>query len=138
MAESTRASVDVEVRYAETDAMGIVHHSAYLVWFELARTRLCRETGVSYAEIERGGHFLTVTGVQVSYRRAARYGDELRVTAWIDRFGSRGVRFGYEVDRGADRLASGTTEHVWIDRQGRPCRIPEQLAPSFAQLAGLP
>lgn len=136
MTDPARAAVDVEVRYAETDAMGIVHHSAYLVWFELARTRLCRETGFTYSEIEKGGNFLTVTGVQVSYRRPARYGDELRVTAWVDRLGSRGLRFAYEVDRGEERLASGTTEHVWIDREGRPCRIPGHLAPSFARLVG--
>lgn len=138
MTEATRTWVDLEVRYAETDAMGIVHHSAYLVWFELARTRLCRETGFHYADIEQGGHFLTVTGVEARYRRPARYGDTLRITAWIDRMGSRGVRFGYEVDRGSERLASGTTAHVWIDRDGRPCRIPEHLAPSFARLAGAP
>lgn len=136
MAEAARAWTDVEVRYAETDAMGIVHHSAYLVWFELARTRLCLESGFHYADIERGGHALTVTGVAVRYRRPARYGDSLRVTAWIDRLGSRGVRFAYEVDRGDERLATGTTEHVWIDRGGRPCRIPEHLAPPFGRLAG--
>jgi len=124
------------VRYAETDAMGIVHHSNYLVWFELARTDLCRQTGTEYAEIERGGHQLTVTGVQLRYRRPARYGDRVRVLAWIEQLASRRVRFGYEVHGSSDLLASGTTEHVWIDRDGRPCRPPERLRDAFASLAG--
>lgn len=135
MPEPARAGIDAEVRYAETDAMGIVHHSVYLVWFELARTRLCQETGFHYADIERGGHYLTVTGVDVRYRRPARYGDRVHVIAWVDRMGSRGLRFGYEV-READRLlATGATDHVWIDRSGRPCRIPTIYRPAFERLA---
>lgn len=126
----------MEVRYAETDAMGIVHHANYLVWFELARTDLCRQTGTEYAAIERGGHQLTVTGVQLRYRRPARYGDRVRVAAWIDDLASRRVRFGYEVRDARELLASGTTEHVWIDRTGRPCRTPEHLRDAFAALAG--
>lgn len=137
MADAVGATVHAEVRYAETDAMGIVHHSNYLVWLELARTRLCRETGRTYADIERDGHRLTVTGVELRYRRPARYGDTVAVTAWIDRLGSRKVRFAYEVRRGDDILATGTTEHVWIDTQGRPCRAPTELHESFARLAAV-
>lgn len=136
MSDRTRATIAAEVRYAETDAMGIVHHSVYLVWFELARTRLCQETGFHYADIERGGHYLTVTGVDVRYRRPARYGDRVDITAWIDRMGSRGLRFAYEVRQGEGLLATGATDHVWIDRSGRPCRIPASYGPAFRQLAG--
>lgn len=117
--------------------MGIVHHANYLVWFELARTSLCRQSGYHYAEIERLGHSLTVTGATVRYRRAARYGDIVRVDCWIERLASRGVRFGYEVRRGEDLLASGTTEHVWIDAAGAPCRLPSELRPGFERVAGI-
>lgn len=134
-----RASIEVEVRYAETDQMGVVHHSNYLVWFELARTRLCLESGVHYADIERQGYFLTVTRVEVSYRRGARYGDHARVDCWVDRLGSRGIRFAYEVRRDGDLLAAGSTEHVWIEvATGRPCRIPDFLRGPFARLAAAP
>jgi len=136
MTEPTRTVSTVEVRYAETDAMGIVHHSNYLVWFELARTHLCQETGHPYAEIEASGYRLTVTGSRVRYRRPARYGDTVQVSAWIDRLGSRGVRFAYEVRAANEVVASGSTEHVWIDARGRPCRIPSELAPAFRRLAG--
>lgn len=128
-------AVEVEVRYAETDAMGIVHHANYPVWFELARTHLCRDTGESYADIERSGHRLTVTAVQVRYRRPAHYGDRVLVTARIDRLGSRAVGFAYEVTRDSELLATGHTEHVWIDQAGKPCRMPDRLGPAFRALA---
>ena len=65
----------VRVRYAETDQMQIVHHANYLVWFELARTELCHQSGLHYSEIERNGYYLVVTQAEVKYRQGARYGD---------------------------------------------------------------
>ena len=132
-----RAAVDIEVRYAETDQMGVVHHANYLVWFELARTHLCTVSGFHYAEIEELGFHLMVVGVEVKYRQGARYGDHLQVLSWVDRLASRGLRFAYEVRRGEELLATGTTEHVWFDASaGRLCRTPEALRQPFAQLAG--
>lgn len=132
-----RANVDVEVRYAETDQMGVVHHANYLVWFEVARTRLCDRTGWHYAEIERLGTLLMVTGAELSYRKGARYGDRVSVEAEIERLGSRGLRFGYRVRRGGELLATGWTEHVWVDKaSGRVVRTPEVLRRPFAALAG--
>jgi acyl-CoA thioester hydrolase len=128
--------VDVEVRYAETDQMGVVHHSRYLVWFEVARTRLCRETGIHYADIEASGYFLVVTHAELSFRRGARYGETARVACRMSRFGSRGMRFEYEVRRGEEVLVTGATEHVWVEAaSGRPCRIPEAVRPGFERLA---
>lgn len=132
-----RAEVEVEVRYAETDQMGVVHHANYLVWFELARTNLCSASGFHYADIERLGYLLMVTGVEARYRRGARYGDRLRIVAWVARLASRGLRFSYEVLRGEELLATGSTEHVWVDASsGRLCRTPEDLRAPFARLAG--
>jgi acyl-CoA thioester hydrolase len=132
-----RAEMDIEVRYAETDQMGVVHHANYVVWFELARTRLCSLTGFHYADIERTGYLLMVTGVEVRYHRPARYGDVVRISCWCERLASRGLRFAYEVRSGEARLVTGTTEHVWIERaSGRPCRIPEVLREPFQRLAG--
>ena len=71
---ATRSEIDVEVRYAETDQMGVVHHANYVIWFELARTSLCALSGFHYAEIEALGYLLMVTGVEVRYHRPARYG----------------------------------------------------------------
>jgi acyl-CoA thioester hydrolase len=137
MSEPIRCVTEIEVRYAETDQMGVVHHANYVVWFELARTHLCAMSGFNYAEIERLGYLLMVTGVELRYRRPARYGDAVRVICWGERLASRGVHFAYEVRRGDELLASGRTEHIWIEgRSGRPCRMPEQLRVPFARLAG--
>ncbi len=137
MSQPLRATVEVEVRYAETDQMGVVHHANYLVWFELARTRLCRESGFHYADIERLGYLLMVTGAELRYRRGAHYGDTVGVVCWLERMSSRGLRFAYEVRRGDDLLAEGATEHLWVDKaSGKPCRTPEALREPFARLAG--
>jgi acyl-CoA thioester hydrolase len=134
-----RSETEIEVRYAETDQMGVVHHANYVVWFELARTHLCALSGFRYVEIERLGYLLMVTRVELRYRRPARYGDTVRVACWGERLASRGVRFAYEVRRGDELLATGHTEHVWIETAtGRPCRMPERLRPSFERLAGRP
>ncbi len=134
--------IHVEVRYAETDQMGVVHHAVYPVWFELARTHLCAKTGFHYADIEKMGYFLMVTGLELEFRRSARYGDTLRVQCAIRRLGSRGLTFGYEIYRSGDHredkvLASGLTRHVWLRKEdSRPCRMPGELTGPFTELAG--
>jgi acyl-CoA thioester hydrolase len=138
MSEPTRCTTDIEVRYAETDQMGVVHHANYIVWFELARTRLCALSGFHYADIEKMGYLLMVTGVEARYRRPARYGDTVSVACWGDRLGSRGVRFAYEVRHGDDLLATGASDHSWVETAtGRPCRTPEPLRAPFRRLAGM-
>ena len=136
-AEPVRAEVEVEVRYAETDQMGVVHHANYLVWFELARTNLCTISGFHYAGIEELGYHLMVTAAEAKYRIGARYGDRLRVVAWVARLASRALRFSYEVYRGDELLATGATQHVWVEAStGRLCRTPDVLREPFARLAG--
>ena len=131
-----RAEVEIEVRYAETDQMGIVHHANYLVWFEVARTRLCAEGGIPYPQIEALGYFLIITQAQQDYRLAAHYGDNIRVSCWLDWLASRNLQFGYQVHRGEQLLASGHTRHLWVKRKSRrPCSLPESLRETFLQLA---
>jgi acyl-CoA thioester hydrolase len=134
MSELPQATVDVEVRYVETDQMGVVHHANYVVWFELARTRVSVESGLHYAEVERRGYLLLVTGIEAKYRQPAHYGETVRVTARVDRLWSRGLRYAYDVRRGDTLLATGASEHVWIDRAtGRPARLPQAL---LAEMGG--
>ena len=140
---------ELEVRYAETDAMGIVHHRNYLVWFELARTGLCARSGYPYHEIEELGFLLVVTATETRYLSPARYGDVVRVRCRLEKLRSRGLRFVYEVFRGPASagngdgdgetlLATGATEHIWVDSEHRrPCRTPEVLREPFRRVAGL-
>jgi acyl-CoA thioester hydrolase len=137
MPAPVRATVDVEVRYIETDQMGHVHHANYIAWFELARTRLCIDCGIPYASIEQMGYLLIVSAVEVRYRRPAHYGDTVAVTTWIERLASRQLRFAYEVRRGDELLATGASEHLWVERDGRrPVRTPAPLREPFARVAG--
>ena len=136
--QPVESTVELEVRYAETDQMAVVHHANYVVWFEVARTRLCERSGFHYAAVEELGYLLMVTAVRLSYRRPARYGQRVEVHCHIEHMGSRGVTFGYRVTHDGDLLARGTTEHVWVDKStGRPCRTPEVLYEPFRRMAGL-
>jgi acyl-CoA thioester hydrolase len=137
MTEPVRSSIDVEVRYIETDQMGHVHHANYEAWFELARTRFCADAGFPYPRIEAMGYLLVVTAMELRYRQPAFYGDVVAVSTWIAELRSRRMRFAYEVCRGADLLATGSSEHYWVERDGRrPVRMPESLHAGFARLAG--
>ena len=129
----TSHTVDVEVRYAETDAMGVVHHANYLVWFELARTGLCARTGHDYPGVEAAGYRILVTGAELRYHRGARYGDRVQVEVWLDRLESRGLGFSYEVRRDGERLAAGATSHLWVEAaSGRVRRIPSPWREAFS------
>ena len=85
------------VRYAETDAMGYVHHAVYLVWFEEGRSAFIRERGWSYADIEASGYFLVAGELEARYRKAARYDQQVTVRTWIESFKTRAMTFGCEV-----------------------------------------
>jgi acyl-CoA thioester hydrolase len=132
----TRISVPIEVRYIETDQMSRVHHASYVAWMEVARTKLCQETGYSYAQIEAMGYFLMVVGLELRYSGAALYGDTVQIECWVKELGSRTLRFGYDVLREGQRITSGETYHVWVERaSGRPCSMPAPLREPFARLA---
>ncbi len=78
------AEHEVEIRYAETDQMGVVYHSNYLVWLELGRTKLIQDLGFSYVEMEKEGIISPVLDLQISYRKAMRYGEKAIVKTWVD------------------------------------------------------
>lgn len=118
------------VRYAETDAMGIVHHSVYIVYFEEARSHFSRTLGADYADFERSGYWLTVAEVHARYLAPARYGQQLTARCWIEDLKSRAIVFGYEiVDSVSGTLhVTGQSDHVCITHDGRVARIPATWA----------
>jgi acyl-CoA thioester hydrolase len=122
------------VRYFETDAMGIVHHSAYITWFEEGRSAFTRAIGFPYSRMEQEGVSLAVAEVNARYHRPARYDDEVRVIARLAQLGSRGMAFSYEVRRVADDelLVTGSTRHISIDAQGRVAVLPPTLRARLA------
>jgi acyl-CoA thioester hydrolase len=125
----------VRVRYKETDQMGIAHHANYLVWFEIGRTDLCRAAGLPYSEIERRGYILVVTEISCRYRIPFHYDDEVVIRTRVAEMGSRSMKFLYELWSGSgDTLhASGTSSHLWLDRERRkPVRADDEARRRFA------
>jgi acyl-CoA thioester hydrolase len=124
----------VRVRYAETDKMGVVYYANYLVWFEVGRTDLLRESGWNYREMEMEGFSLPVVEAHCAYRQSAKYDDEIEVRTTGAMLSPVRVQFTYEIVRVADAaiLATGTTVHATIDRAGRPCRPPERVRALFS------
>jgi acyl-CoA thioester hydrolase len=123
------------VRYAETDAMGVVHHANYLVYFEEGRSQLMREMGSDYALIELSGYQLPVTETSLRYVGSLRYGQKLKVRTWIEENRSRRISFAYQVlaDESDKVLVSGITRHVWTDTEGNVTRAPKQWTTLFEQ-----
>jgi len=124
----------VRVRYAETDQMGVVYYANYLVWFEIGRTDLLRQHGWSYREMEVDGYSLPVIDAQCAYKASAKYDDEIEVRTSGGMVSPVRVKFSYEVVRAADRtlLATGSTVHATLDRDGKPCRLPERVRALFS------
>jgi len=126
---SSSAVSRVRVRYAETDKMGVVYYANYFVWFEVGRTDLLRASGWNYREMEAEGFGMPVIEAGCAYRQPAKYDDEIEVRTTGEMLSPVRVKFSYEVVRAADAitLATGTTVHATVGRNGRPCRLPDRL-----------
>ncbi len=118
--------IRVRVRYAETDQMGVAHHGSYAAWLEVARVEWLRDHGRAYTDLEAQGISLAVSALRVSYRRAARFDDVVRIGTRLVQTGSRGCRFAYRLEHDGDGalVASAETHHVATDRSGRAVRLP--------------
>jgi acyl-CoA thioester hydrolase len=129
MSDSTPQVIETEVhvRYAETDAMGVVHHASYLVYFEEGRSHYMRELGSNYAEIEASGYRLPVTEANLRYSEGIKYGDVVIIRTWLEVARSRQLQFAYELlsANTGRKVVSGYTRHVWTDSAGRVTRAPE-------------
>ena len=119
----------VRVRYAETDKMGVVYYANYFVYFEVGRTDLLRDAGWSYRDMETEGIGLPVIEAHCEYRLSARYDDELEIRTTGSLLSPVRVAFEYEVVRSSDAttIATGRTTHAALDRDGRPCRLPDRV-----------
>jgi acyl-CoA thioester hydrolase len=125
----------VRVRYAETDQMGVVYHSNYLVWFEVGRVELIRQMGLNYKQMEEeDGCGISVVDVHVRYRAPARYDDELVIETRL--LAARGavIKFGYRILRISDGilLSEGETVHVCVGRDMKKMCLPPKYAERFA------
>lgn len=126
----------VRVRYSETDQMGVVYHANYLVWMEVGRVDYCRANGFRYKDLERDhGILLAVTEVDCRYLSPARYDDEIEISTVVTRAHHRAITFGYEMrsvpenGEASRLLATGSSNHIFLNRELRPTALPLQFRP---------
>lgn len=125
----------IVVRYAETDQMGIVHHSNYAVWFEAARTDFIKQLKASYSSIERKGVLMPLTDLAVSYKWPAHYEETVTVETRVEQLTPARIVFAYEVyNEEGLLLARGNTYHAWTDASLRPLNIVKKMPEVFELL----
>ena len=127
----------VNVRYAETDRMGVVYYANYLVWFEVGRVAWCKARGFSYRDMElQDKLFMMVAEATCRYKAPAVFDDNVRIRTALAGVTEKLVRFCYEIrnNAGGQLLATGETVHVVTDSELRPARLPARYRPIF----GLP
>ena len=130
--------VEIRVRYAETDAMGVLHHAHYFVYFEQGRTELLRLNGVRYRDMEERGIFYVVARLECRFRAPARYDDLLTLTTTTERLTPVRVEHGYRLVREDRLLAEGRSTLVSVGRDGRPLPLPDDLYQRLTGVAGEP
>jgi acyl-CoA thioester hydrolase len=118
---------EIRVRYAETDAMGFLHHGNYLSYFEVARTELFRAQGGDYREMERRGFYFVVVKAEIHFRAPARYDDVLKVKVAIARITPAKLEHEYTITRDGHVIATGKTLLACVDREGKVQRITDDV-----------
>ncbi|OUU61077.1 MAG: hypothetical protein CBC20_00905 [Verrucomicrobia bacterium TMED60] len=118
------SSTKIRVRYEETDQMGVVYHAKYFNWFEVARVQLLDEIGIPYKELEKEGYFLPVLSCSAIFKHPAHFDDRLIIMLEISLASLLRLKVAYEVWRKDLMIATGTTEHAFISKDGKVIRPP--------------
>lgn len=128
-------TTELIARYAETDQMGIIHHSVYPVWFEAARTELIKEIGISYSNCEKGGLMLPLIELKCKYIKPAYYEDVILVESSVTKATPVRLVIGYTAKNkeNGSILATGHTTHVWTDTDRKPVNMKKK-APDILEM----
>ena len=129
----------INVRYAETDQMGIVYYANYLIWFEVGRVELMRQMGFSYRDMEReDGLFIAVAEVRCRYRAPVYYDEEVIVRTWLKTVRESVIRFSYELARAntGTVLAEGETTHIVTNSEMKVSALPDKYLSVFRAATG--
>lgn len=129
----------IKVRYAETDQMGIVHHSNYLIWFEAGRTDFIKGSNISYTEMEQEGILIPLAESNCKYIIGAKYEDELIIKTWVKELTPVKVEFNYSVIREIDEkeIAKGSTLHVFVSKDFKIINLKKSNLEIFEKLKAL-
>lgn len=130
---------DIKVRYAETDQMGIVHHSVYAIWFEAARNDFLNKQDFTYSDIEKAGFYLPVAELFCKFRKPAHYEDIVTVGAKITKMTAVKLVFEYEIrnKKTNELLVTVSTTHAWTDKTPKLVNIAKAAPEIYNMLAGL-
>jgi len=136
-----KVTTPIQVRYQETDQMGVVYHANYLVWFEIARTAFIEELGLSYYKMEQAGVVSPVVHAEVNFKRPMKYGEPAFVQTWIDTYDGLRTTYGYEItDKDGNIAVTGTTDHVVVKKESfRPVSVRRKFPDwhqAYLQAAG--
>ena len=130
----------VIVRYAETDQMGIAHHSNYAIWYEQGRTDFIKMFGITYSDMEKAGIMLPLRNLSCHFTLPARYEDELIVRTWCTSISAARIEFSYnvkkiEADGTETELGYGSTEHGFVDSTTfKPCNVKKRMPDLYEKL----
>jgi acyl-CoA thioester hydrolase len=126
---STLIETTFHVRFAETDLMGIVHHSQYVVWMEEGRSDFMRRRGFTFDQWEAANIGFAVSELNLRYHAPARYGERVTVRTWIESLRSRQVVFAYQIVNADSRqeLVTGTVKLIAVDKQNQVRTIPREV-----------
>lgn len=125
-----KIDIPLTVRYAETDRMGIVHHSNYPVWFEVGRTEYIKQNGISYSAIESKGIMLPLLELKCKFVSSSTYEDKIIVRTSIKAYTKTRLNFYYEVFKEQDTehpITVGETVHVWTNSELKPINLQKHF-----------
>lgn len=129
----------LRVRYAETDQMGVVYHSNYIIWFEVGRVEMLRQLGFTYRDMEKhDGTHIAVVEARCRFKAPAMYDDLVVIRTRLLNVRESLLHFGYEVVRENDGalLAEGETIHIVVDDDFKRMPLPQKYRESFLRAAG--
>ncbi len=129
----------LRVRYVETDQMGVVYHTNFLIWFEVGRVEFLRQLGFTYRDMEcEDGCYIAVVDARCRYKVPARYDDQILVRTFFKNLRSSLIHFGYEILREPEMtlLAEGETTHIVTDAGMRRRELPEKYQAVLARALG--
>ena len=124
----------IVVRYAETDKMGIVHHSVYPIWYEQGRTDFIKLADLTYSKIEELGIMLPLVSLTSNFKKPADYEDELIVRTSISKFTPARIEFYYEVYKNNEIINTGTTVHAWVGKDLRPLNLKKNYGEIYSKI----
>jgi len=109
---------EIEVRYQETDQMGVVYHGNYLVWFEIGRTKYMEQVGFKYADVEKQNLLSPVIDIEISYKKPVQYGETVTIETWLSAYDGLRITYGYKIyNEAGDLSVHGKSTHVVVKKE---------------------